>query len=198
MNTGNWGGWLLLLTSAMVNTVQADIYDDMVERAAAAGGVGAQEQAEPASTSEDTPEDTPEDTVDKLYRVVDEQGKVSFTDVKPENAEATELSIDPELNVLGDKSSARLQYERQLNRQLDNKKRRRQQYRQSLQRAQERLTQAETAQREGELPLDSEWQRNINGGRTLKAAYYQRQQALQAAVEQARQQLQRLKTGRVE
>lgn len=143
---------------------------------------------------EEVPAEPEKPDTKTLYKVVDENGVPSFTDVAPaaQNAESFEIESKPSLNVLGDKSQQRQQYERKLIQQAQYRKQQAEQHRQAIQQAKLVLETAQKRQTEGESPVDGEWQHNSSGRRFLKESYFARQKALKDAVEKAQKNLETL------
>ncbi len=129
-----------------------------------------------------------------LYKVVDENGVPSFTDVAPvdQNAESFEVESKPSLNTLGDKSHQRQQYERKLTQQADYRKQQAEQHRKTIGQAKVKLDAAQQRQKEGKNPVDGEWQNTNRGSRYLKESYFARQKALKDAVDKAQKKLKTL------
>ena len=138
---------------------------------------------------------TPAVETNTLYKVVDENGVPSFTDVAPneEEVESFEVDAKPSLNVLGDKSDQRKQYERKINQQAEYRKKQAAQRKQAIQQAEAAVAKAKALQQEGADPIDGDWQNTNKGRRFLKESYFSRNQQLADSVEKAEQRLQELK-----
>lgn len=130
-----------------------------------------------------------------LYKVFDENGVPSFTDVAPadESVETFEIEAKPSLNVVGDKSDQRKQYENKINQQAEYRKQQAAQKQKSIQRAKAEIEKAKELQKSGIEPVDGDWQNTNKGRRFLKESYFARKQQLADAVEKAEQRLKSLR-----
>lgn len=148
------------------------------------------------STQERKPdvEAEPEPEKNTLYKVVNEEGVPSFTDVAPadESAESFEVEAAPSLNVLGDKSDQRKQYESKIKQQAKYRKQQAAQRKKVIEKAKSAVKEAKKRQQEGEKPVNADWQNTNKGRRFLKESYFARKQQLADSVEKAEQRLKTL------
>lgn len=141
----------------------------------------------------------PEEEVNTLYKVVDENGVTSFTDVAPadaKNVESIKVDAKPSLNVLGGKSYERHRYESDLNQQIEEREQRAAQHQKTIKDAKKLIQLAKKRLEEGSEPVNEDWQNTVNGRRFLKPAYFARKQALADSVEEAEKHLQSLQRQR--
>lgn len=141
----------------------------------------------------------PEEEVNTLYKVVDENGVTSFTDVAPadaKNVESIKVDAKPSLNVLGGKSYERHRYESDLNQQIEEREQRAAQHQKTIKDAKKLIQLAKKRLEEGSEPVNEDWQNTVNGRRFLKPTYFARKQALADSVEEAEKHLQSLQRQR--
>lgn len=172
---------LILMAGGVPQLAVADKYDDIVERMSSAS-----EQKTDGKSTADA-ESSPTPTTDKkLFRVVDKNGKVSFTDVKPDGGEVSDVptSAYPKTNVIDTKRQSLRQYEAEIDARIKAREQAQAAYEKNVQKAQERLSRALKYQDENKQPMTNEWQKTRKG-RFLKKSYRERQQALQDSVDEA-------------
>lgn len=180
MNQGKHIAGLALFLGLFSTSTWADKYDDIVERMSA-------ESIERQATETTEEATTPTPTTDKkLFRVVDENGKVSFTDVKPENAESSDVPISSysKTNVIDSKRASLQQYEDEVDARIKARQKAQEEYENRVKQAEERLNLELKRQAEGKEPRMDEWQKTRKG-RFLKKSYRDRQQVLQDNVDKA-------------
>ena len=135
----------------------------------------------------------------EIYRVINEDGSVTFTDQKPDapNAKVTEIK-DPSIRNTVSSSSNASNYERVLRqeaRALETNQSKNRLRQARVASAQQALEDAETALTEGRKIQAGDYIRTAGGGTRLSPAYQQRVTSLTKAVEKAEQALRAARTG---
>ena len=140
-------------------------------------------------------------TAETLYKVVDEDGRVTYTDKPPEEsdkAEVTEIPISSDQNIIKNPNGKTVEQRNQeLNQQIEERKERDKsaidQYQSNLTSAQKTLQNAEQALESGLIGQKGDWLGKKNGGARPSPQRLSRIESLENNVDQAKKHLQTVK-----